>query len=163
MDSDDMDMANVMGFSSFSEMPKPKRQKRGNDSPASQTTNPNKTPLGNLKVQRIAQPVGHDLVLSANALHSSATSSIKLPLGQQAKTSTAAADDSAAAAIPVEREATALDPPRREEKPLLLKTLDELSPSDLQLFRKGVVRADGQKVYFSKGFIEDPWARLRGY
>src|ERR1700759_3624510 len=43
---DDDNMAAIMGFSSFSEMPKPKRQKVDDSSSNSLSSNPNKTPLG---------------------------------------------------------------------------------------------------------------------
>jgi len=143
LESNEDDMAALMGFSSFSEAPKPKRQKVSDPTSG---TNSNNIPLGKPKprqTQAQAESSAQDddfptyegrnleSVLASTAL----TSSTHQPPFQ--------------------------DHSSRSSEVLLQKTFNELKPDDLAAFNRGVKSADGRTIFFRPRFIENnPWERL---
>lgn len=55
--------------------------------------------------------------------------------------------------------AGALDP--ATSKSILEKSLEELTPQDLNALNYGVPNEEGDLVFFQMNFLEDPWERLR--
>jgi len=146
---DDPDMTAIMGFSSFTEMPKPKRQRLDNTTNTSSLDNPNNTPLG----QR-GDPIVRNVPTSTSRSKAS-QGTISVPLQQPASlllsraleppSNVSIMQDGTSSAIPT------------QDKAILMKELEELTSQDLYLLRKGLKRFDGRIVFFTKGFIEDPW------
>jgi hypothetical protein len=153
--SDDDDMAAVMGFSSFSEMPKPKRQKVDEKPSKLSSNNPNAIPLGKrMPKERQAaelEPIQMKTNQPTTSLTSDFAGQMALPLGRPSalgSNSTNHGDSSTSSAS-------------YKGHPVLEKALDQLTFSDLELLRHGVRAADGRIIYFSKGFIEDPWEQVK--
>jgi hypothetical protein len=153
--SDDDNMAAIMGFSSFSEMPKPKRQRVDEESSKPSSNNPNEIPLGKRNRSQIqgleSAPISGQSNLHTLSISSESADQVALPLGRP---STIGNDSASQVSSSVTSDS-------QKEHPILEKTLDELTYSDLQVLRHGIRAADGRTIYFSKAFIEDPWERMK--
>jgi hypothetical protein len=145
MDEMDDEMAAVMGFSTFSAVPKPKRQKLSNPS-GEQGTSANMIPLGQPKPQARKVPVDdtefptYDDTTSDNhqAPDPSTSSYGQQHAGQSFQNSAISFTET-----------------------LLKKSLNDLTPEDLSILRRGVKIEDGRTVFFLPKFIEEnPWSRF---
>jgi hypothetical protein len=159
MDQMDDEMAAVMGFSSFTEMPKPKRQKFDKDSTSiSSSNNPNRAPLGQrhqTSSKIPLQPVSDGEEQPRYA--SNSPEPMSLPLGRPSGWSgLGQAGEASATSYGQARQSG-----HGEAHPVLLKSLEELTQQDLQILRKGVNDGEGRTVYFTQKFIEDPWSALK--
>jgi hypothetical protein len=163
MDSTEADMAAVMGFSSFTEMPKPKRQKFDKDSASiSSPNNPNRAPLGQRHQTSSKVPLQpasdvEDQPRYASNSPEPISLSLPLPLGRTSGwASLEQAGETSASSY-----GQAHQSGHGEAHPVLSKSLEELTQQDLQILRKGVNDGDGRTVYFTQKFIEDPWSALK--
>jgi hypothetical protein len=155
----DDDMAAVMGFSSFTEMPKSKRQKVYYENiSTSSSNNPNKAPLG----QRRQNPPEASFQAATDSEEqpryaSNSPEPKSLPLGQPSgrPTSGQAREESSLGYGQTRQVRPG------EAHPSLSKPLEELTQQDLQLLRRGIRDGEGRTVYFSRRFIEDPWSPLK--
>jgi hypothetical protein len=171
------DMAAIMGFSSFTEMPKPKRQKREekqseksnglptNKSSLSSCENANLTPLGQRGSNKSSIPAKQTIPVptksqnefvdpSSENQNGTANSKRRLPVAVSFSGTTHKENTNI---LTQNHKFT----PANREGAVLAKNLDELTDEDLRLLRRGIRAVDGRTVYFSKRFIDDPWAALK--
>lgn len=149
MDSEEDDMAAIMGFSSFSDMPKPKRQRLSKEEESA--TKANNTPLGQRKSRETQiESMIEDVALSERHAGAAASAAVSLPVGRRAENR----DNPKHQAVTYTQQ---FDP-----LAILSKSVDDLTPQDLQRLRSGVKQVDGRTVFFSPSFImQDPWNRRR--
>jgi hypothetical protein len=149
MDSEEDDMAAIMGFSSFSDMPKPKRQRL--DKSEESATNANNTPLGQ-RQKRETQIEGliEGVALSESHAGAAASGVISLPVGR-------IAEHNHKPSRQFENKTQ-----QNDTLAILNKSFGELTPQDLQRLRSGIKQTDGRTVFFSPSFItQDPWSRMK--
>lgn len=158
--NEEADMAALMGFSTFSEVPKLKRRKLEVESESTNSTSERKQEQSASSKPLSINPAPQNQAGGSSALHSGPHHSFNQshrgrggrggrgghgnqPHGNQK-------DDRPY--YPSEE--------TDEAHPVLSKRLDELTPADLHLLRGGVRDAQQDIVFFSKSMIEDPWQRI---
>jgi hypothetical protein len=138
MDQEEIDarLGDMMGFTTFGMQPEAKKRKTSDDNPVT-ATGSNAQPIGSRSNQNgmHQHPLTHNPAQQPPQVTAEIMSSVASPSAEQ-------------------------QPKNAFPTGVPMEIFDKLTWKELEAYRKGVKKDNGDLAWFLPSFIEDPWAKL---